>query len=118
MAAPEVLRKVGRYDILRAVARGAMAVVYLARDTALDRDVALNELGAFHAADPAFAERFLRESRVAGSLSHPNIVTVHEYFEHERTPFIAMEYMPRGSLRPVIGELNLAQIAGVMEGLL
>src|SRR3954453_22296311 len=118
MASPEVLRKVGRYEILREVGRGGMAVVYLARQTDLDRDVALKELGAFHAADPAFAERFLRESRVAGSLSHPNIVTVHDYFEHEGTPYISMEYVERGSLRPYVGHMTLAQISGVLEGLL
>ena len=118
MAAPEVLRKVGRYEILREVGRGGMAVVYLARQTDLDRDVALKELGAFHAADPAFAERFLRESRVAGSLSHPNIVTVHDYFEHDAIPFIPMEYIERGSLRPLVGKLSLQQIAGVLEGVL
>ena len=95
-----------------------MAVVYLARQTDLDRHVALKELGAFHAADPAFAERFLRESQVAGSLSHPNIVTVHDYFEHDGIPYITMEYLQRGSLRPAIGQLKLAQIAGIVEGLL
>jgi serine/threonine protein kinase len=116
--AQQVVRTVGRYEILREIGRGGMAAVYLARQVDLDRHVALKELGAFHAADPAFAERFLRESRVAGSLSHPNIVTVHEYFEHEGTPFIAMEYLTRGSLRPVMSELTLAQVAGVMEGLL
>jgi serine/threonine protein kinase len=111
-------RTVGRYDILREIGRGGMAVVYVARQSDLDRHVALKELSAFHSSDPAFAERFLRESRVAGALNHPNIVTVHEYFEHEGTPYIAMEYLPRGSLRPLIGQLSLAQIAGVMEGLL
>src|SRR6266516_1985027 len=116
--AHEVLRQVGRYEILREVGRGGMAVVYLARQTDLDRHVALKELGAFHAADPAFAERFLRESQVAGSLSHPNIVTVHDYFEHDGIPYITMEYIERGSLRPAIGQLKLAQIAGVLEGLL
>src|SRR5919204_474226 len=116
--AQQVVRTVGRYEILREIGRGGMAAVYLARQIDLDRQVALKELGAFHAADPAFAERFLRESRVAGSLSHPNIVTVHEYFEHEGTPFIAMEYLPRGSLRPLMNELGLAQVAGVMEALL
>jgi hypothetical protein len=118
VAAPEVLKKVGRYEVIREVGRGGMAVVYLARQTDLDRDVALKELGAFHAADPAFAERFLRESRVAGSLSHPNIVTVHDYFEHERIPFISMEYLERGSLRPFVGRLTLEQIAGVLESVL
>jgi Protein kinase domain len=115
---PEVLRKLGRYEIVREVGRGGMAVVYLARQTDLDRVVALKELAAFHAADPAFAERFVRESRIAGSLSHPNIVTVHDYLEFEGTPYIAMEYLERGSLRPLVGRLTLAQTAGVLEGIL
>src|SRR6478609_1084707 len=101
---PEVMKTVGRYEILREVGRGGMAMVYLARQTDLDRFVALKELGAFHASDPSFAQRFLRESRVAGSLSHPNIVTVHDYFEHDGPPYIA--------------RMNLAQIGGVLEGLL
>ncbi len=115
---PEVMKTVGRYEILREVGRGGMAMVYLARQTDLDRFVALKELGAFHASDPSFAQRFLRESRVAGSLSHPNIVTVHDYFEHEGTPYIAMEYVERGSLRPYVGHMTMAQSAGVLEGLL
>ncbi|HET8755662.1 MAG TPA: serine/threonine-protein kinase, partial [Solirubrobacteraceae bacterium] len=115
---PEVLKTVGRYEILREVGRGGMARVYLARQTDLDRFVALKELAAFHASDPAFAQRFLRESRVAGSLSHPNIVTVHDYFEHDGTPYIAMEYVERGSLRGYVGRMSLAQIGGVLEGLL
>ena len=112
------MKTVGRYEILREVGRGGMAMVYLARQTDLDRFVALKELGAFHASDPSFAQRFLRESRVAGSLSHPNIVTVHDYFDHDGTPYIAMEYVERGSLRPYVGKLTLAQIGGVLEGLL
>src|SRR4051812_35063350 len=115
---PDVMKTVGRYEILRAIGRGGMAIVYLARQTDLDRSVALKELGAFHASDPSFAQRFLRESRVAGSLSHPNIVTVHDYFEHDGTPYIAMEYIERGSLRPYVGHMTLAQIGGVLEGLL
>ena len=115
---PDVLKTVGRYEILREVGRGGMAMVYLARQTDLDRFVALKELAAFHASDPAFAQRFLRESRVAGSLSHPNIVTVHDYFQHDGTPYIAMEYVERGSLRGYVGQMTLAQISGVLEGLL
>src|SRR5436190_108873 len=115
---PDVMKTVGRYEILREVGRGGMAMVYLARQTDLDRFVALKELGAFHASDPSFAQRFLRESRVAGSLSHPNIVTVHDYFEHDGTPYIAMEYIERGSLRPYVSQMTMAQIGGVLEGLL
>src|SRR5215475_6618115 len=115
---PDVVKTVGRYEILRGVGRGGMAMVYLARQTDLDRFVALKELAAFHASDPSFVQRFLRESRVTGALSHPNIVTVHEYFEHDGTPYIAMEYVPRGSLRPYVGRLSLAQVVGVLEGML
>src|SRR4051794_14055353 len=113
---PDVMKTVGRYEILRDVGRGGMAIVYLARQTDLDRFVALKELGAFHASDPSFAQRFLRESRVAGSLSHPNIVTVHDYFEHDGTPYIAMEYIERGSLRPYVGRMTMAQIGGGLGG--
>jgi hypothetical protein len=114
----QVLRRVGRYEIVREIGRGATAVVYLARQSDLDREVALKELAGLHAADPAFIERFLRESRLAASLNHPNVVTVHEYFEHDGTAYIAMEYLERGSLRPLIGTLTLAQVAGVLDGLL
>src|SRR3954451_22165483 len=115
---PNVSRSVGRYEILRELGRGGMAIVFLARQPDLDRLVALKELSAFHASDPQFARRFLRESRLAGSLSHPNIVTVHDYFEWEGTPYIAMEYVSHGSLRPYVGRLSLAQVIGVIEGIL
>jgi Protein kinase domain len=114
----EVLRRVGRYEIVRQIGRGATAVVHLARQSDLDRLVALKELAGSYAADPAFVERFLRESRLAASLNHPNVVTVHEYFEHDGAAYIAMEYFERGSLRPLIGMLTLPQVAGVLENLL
>src|SRR5690349_2693032 len=95
-----------------------MAQVHLARHLDLARDVALKELSAFHAEDPAWAARFLRESRVIGSMTHQNIVTVFDYFECEGTPFIAMEYLHRGSLRPYVGKLALAQIGGVLADVL
>ena len=82
------------------------------------RFVALKELRALHDDDPSHAQRFLREARLAGSLTDPNVVTVYEYLEHDGTPYLAMEYLERGSLRPLVGELNLAQVAGVLEGVL
>jgi serine/threonine protein kinase len=111
-------RTLGAYELVRQIGRGGMAVVYLARQTTLDRDVALKELSSFHAQSPDMAQRFLRESRLAGSLNHPNIVTVLEYFEHEGTPYIAMEYVPRGSLRPYVGQLSFPQLVGMLEGVL
>ena len=95
-----------------------MATVFLARQADLDRLVALKELSSFRQADPAFTQRFLRESRLAGSLSHPNIVTVHDYFENDGIPYIAMEYVTGGSLRPHIGHMSLSQVAGTLEGML
>jgi predicted Ser/Thr protein kinase len=116
---PDAVKTVGRYEVVRELGRGGMATVYLARQLDLDRFVALKELGAFHAADPSFAQRFIRESRVAGSLSHPSIVTVHEYFEHDGTPYIAMEFVAGGSLRPfVAGRMTLVQISGTLEAVL
>jgi serine/threonine protein kinase len=113
------VKTIGRYELLDPIGHGGMAVVYLARQTDLDRQVALKELRILQSPDdPALAERFLREARTAGSLSHPNIVTVHEYFKHEGTPYIAMEYMQRGSLRPRVGRMTIAQVAGVLEGIL
>ncbi len=111
-------RRVGRYQIVRQIGRGGMAIVYLARQETLDRDVALKELSSFHASAPDMAQRFLQESRLAGSLNHPNIVTVLEYFEDGGVPYIAMEYVRRGSLRPYVARLSMAQFVGVMEGVL
>src|SRR6266850_3350011 len=95
-----------------------MAAVYLARQLDLDRLVALKELRALRTPDRSVAQRFLREARLAGSLSHPNIVTVHDYFEQDRVPYIAMEYLPHGSLRTHMDGLSLGRIGGVLEGVL
>jgi predicted Ser/Thr protein kinase len=111
-------RQVGRYELIRELGRGGMATVYLARQLDLDRRVALKELRPQGTWDPSFARRFLREARLAGSFSHPNIVTVHDYFEQDHVPYIAMEYLAGGSLRPYIGRLKVAQVGGVLEGLL
>jgi hypothetical protein len=116
---PDVARRVvGRYEILRELGRGGMSTVHLARQTDLDCCVALKELHAIGVWDPSFPLQMLRESQVVGSLSHPNIVAVFDCFERDGTPYIAMEYVERGSLRPYVGRMTLAQIGGVLEGLL
>jgi DNA-binding beta-propeller fold protein YncE len=91
--------------------------VYVARQPDLDRLVALKEVSAITASGP-LAERLVTELRAVEPLSHPNIVYVYEYFEHEGRAYVAMEYLQRGSLRPLMGALNLAQIAGVLEAVL
>ncbi len=111
-------RQVGPYKIVSELGRGGMAVVYLARQPALGRDVALKELAALHAADDSLAQRFIREARVAGSLSHPSVVTVFDFVHEDGKPYIAMEYLERGSLRPFVGALTLPQVVGVLDSLL
>src|SRR3954464_1473955 len=111
----DVRRGVGRYEIMSELGRGGMATVYLARQIDLERLVALKELAALRLPDASFAQRFLREARVAGSLSHPNIVTVYDFLQQDGTPYIAMEYVERGSLRPHVGSLSLAQTRRALE---
>jgi serine/threonine protein kinase len=111
-------RRVGRYEILDELGRGGMARVHLARQLDLDRYVALKELGSLQREDAEMVARLLRESRLAGALNHPSIVTVYEFFEHDGIRYIAMEYVPGGSVRPWVGRLELAQVGGTLENLL
>jgi serine/threonine protein kinase len=84
----------GRYRIERTLGFGGMAVVYLAHDEELHRWVAIKVLAAHLAGDDNFRARFLQESKLAGRLSHPNVVQVYDAGETEGTPYIVMEYVP------------------------
>ena len=115
----EVIR--GRYRVKKELGRGGVAIVYLVEDLNLGVDRALKELSAIHAVDLGAQERFLNEAKLAASLVHPNIVTVHDHFVWEGTPFIVMEYFARGDTRKLVGALNheqvVALIAAVLSGL-
>ena len=91
------------------LARGGMAVVYLVRQPALDREVVLKRLD-LESDDPTIAQRFVREARLAATLDHPNVVTLFDFFEHDGVPYIAMEYVAGGSLRSLVGTLELPQM--------
>ena len=92
----------GRYQIVRHLARGGMAEVYLARDLLLDRPVALKVLFPEFASDRSFVERFRREAQAAANLNHPNIVSIYDWGEEDGTYFIVMEYVDGLTLRDVI----------------
>jgi tRNA A-37 threonylcarbamoyl transferase component Bud32 len=110
-------QRVGSYEIIRMLARGGMAVVYLVRQPALDREVVLKRLD-LESDDPTIAQRFVGEARLAATLNHPNVVTLFDFFEHEGVPYIAMEYVAGGSLRSLSGTLELAQVFALLEGTL
>jgi eukaryotic-like serine/threonine-protein kinase len=92
----------GRYQIVRHLARGGMAEVYLARDLLLDRPVALKVLFPEFATDRSFVERFRREARSAANLNHPSIVSIYDWGEDDGTYFIVMEYVDGLTLRDLI----------------
>jgi serine/threonine-protein kinase len=93
--------RIGAYEVVRLLGKGGMAVVYLGRDPAIDRPVAIKLLR--ESLDSAeLRERFAREARSAGRLRHTNIVTVFQVGEHEDAPYIVMEYVPGETLAAII----------------
>jgi len=112
-----VAQRVGSYEIVRVLARGGMAVVYLANQPTLDRPVALKRLD-LASGDHTLAQRFVDEAHVVARLDHPNIVTVYDFCEQDGVPYIAMEYVSGGSLRAHVGHLRLPQAVGVLDDML
>ena len=95
----------GRYRIERAMARGGMATVYRATDERLERPVAVKVLAAPYADEPAFADRFLAEARIAASLSHPNLAHVYDSGRDDGRSFMVLELLDRHrSVRSVLSE--------------
>lgn len=97
-------QRLGPYQIISQLGQGGMGEVYCARDTKLDRLVALKILPRQVAADQERMRRFVREAKAASSLNHPNVATIHEIGEAEGVNYIVMEY--------VEGETLAAKISG------
>jgi TonB family protein len=109
------LKRIGKYEIIRELGRGAMGVVFQARDPLIGRLVALKTITTVVAENPDLRERFYREAQAAGGLQHPNVVTIYEMGEAGAIPFIAMEYLQGESLEQLISRrtaLPLAQKLG------
>src|SRR6202047_2610949 len=87
-------RRLGPYEILSAIGAGGMGEVYKARDTRLDRIVAIKILPHDKVADPERKRRFLQEARAASALNHPNIVTLHDIASDAGMDYLVMEYVP------------------------
>lgn len=86
------------YKILRKIDQGGMSTVYLAVQMSVGREVALKVMSPALNADPIFSERFQREANIVGQLSHPNIVSIYDIGRYKSLNYIAMDYLPGGSI--------------------
>jgi serine/threonine-protein kinase len=92
----------GRYRLVELIGQGGMATIFRATDLQLGRDVAVKLLRSEYLRDPDFSSRFRSEARAAASLSHPNIVGVHDYGEDPSGPFIVMELVDGEDLATIL----------------
>ncbi len=110
--------EVGSYRIVRILGRGGMSVVYLAEHDWLQRKVALKVLAPQLADDERFRERFVRESRLAASLDHPNVIPIYEAGASGGDLFIAMRFVEGSDLRTLLheeGALEPARAIGILR---
>ncbi|MDX9975406.1 MAG: protein kinase [FCB group bacterium] len=94
----------GRYRLERELGRGGMGVVYLAKDTQLDRWVALKFLGALVDSSEEYRQRFIREARAAARINHPNIISIYDISASSGKAYIAMEYVEGPSFARYLSE--------------
>src|SRR2546423_1193016 len=95
----DVGTQLGSYEILGLIGKGGQGEVYRARDTRLDRIVAIKVLPEHSAQQPEFRERFEREARIISSLSHPHICTLYDVGKHEGADYLIMEYLEGETLQ-------------------
>jgi len=118
------MTKLGKYEVIAELAKGSMGVLYRARDSVLDREVALKTIAGTGSLDPELKERFYREARAGARLHHPNVITVYELGEQQELVFIALELLSGMDLRQFIAqrvnlpvEKKIAIMAAVCDGL-
>ncbi len=109
--AQKLMQKFGKYEILEEVGRGAMGIVYKARDPIIGRLVALKTVMPGLLAEPELLKRFYREAQAAGGLQHPNIVTIFDMGEVDGLPYIAMAFVEGESLEKIIARKPVMSLA-------
>ena len=123
-ALKEITGRIGKYDIVKPLGKGAMGIVYLAKDSMLDREVALKVMVSNIADDPDLKMRFEREAKAVARLSHPNVVNVFDLGYHsDGSPYMAMELLRGEDLQktlrmgPMPLERKVSIIVQVLVGL-
>jgi serine/threonine-protein kinase len=118
-----MLERLGKYDIVRALGRGSMGEVYLAKDRMLGREVAIKTIRTDSAFGAEAWSRFQREAQIVGAMSHPHIVTIFDFGEDEGVHYLVMEFVPGRDLEALLpgqqkpkGEL-VELLAQACEGL-
>jgi eukaryotic-like serine/threonine-protein kinase len=101
-------QRLSHYEILAKLGEGGMGVVYKARDTRLDRLVAIKVLNATAATDAEHKRHSVQEARAASALNHPGIVTIYDIAEEDGTDFIAMEFVQGQTLAQLMGRVRIA----------
>lgn len=109
------LKKIGKYELIEEVGRGGMGVVYKAYDPIVDRQVALKVLSDRALEVPETKQRFYREARMAGKLSHVNITTVFDVGEADGKTYIVMEYLHGDDLKTIISNRRPLSLAKKLE---
>ena len=109
------MNTLGRYEIVNKLGTGSMGTVYRARDTILDREVALKTIRTGIDVEPELRERFYREARACARLQHPSIVVVHDLGEIDSMAYIAMELLTGADLRRLIEQRAPISLAAKLE---
>ena len=110
-------KTVNGYEIVSQVGQGGMATVFLARQRSMNRNVALKFLPGVFLNDDTYLQRFEREVKIVSQLEHRNIVPVYDYGEFDGQPYIAMRYMPAGSVEELLaeGRIPLPRVLSIVE---
>ncbi|MGA2984969.1 MAG: protein kinase [Terriglobia bacterium] len=111
----KVVQKIGKYEIVSELGQGGMGVVYKARDPFIGRMVALKTITPELVSDPEILKRFYREAQSAGTLQHPNIVTIYDLGEADGHPYIAMEFVEGESLQNIINRRARIPLAAKLK---
>ena len=104
------------FELISVLGQGGMGIVFKARETSLDRVVAVKVLSPSFAADPSARERFLREARAAAAINHPNVVTIYAVSDTTPLPYLVMECVEGPSLQhrlDTVGALDVAEVVRI-----